>query len=79
MERLAPHQEHLPPYPLQNGLMGSLRAEAAKQGNPDYLALWAGQNFPLIRHTNAGDLFAFLLEDTEKILGRLAKLYGETG
>ncbi|MFE0642284.1 NAD(P)H-dependent flavin oxidoreductase [Streptomyces sp. NPDC058877] len=40
---MAAHEEHVPPYPVQNALMGPLRRAAAEQGRPEYVNLWAGQ------------------------------------
>ena len=40
----------------------------------EFLALWAGQNAPLVKHETARALMAFLVEDTEKQLARLAAL-----
>ncbi|MBE1553068.1 NAD(P)H-dependent flavin oxidoreductase [Sporosarcina limicola] len=39
------------PYPYQNDLTKKLRAEAAKQGKPEYMSLWAGESVHL---TEAG-------------------------
>lgn len=35
------------PYPLQNDLTKAIRKEAANQGNPVYMSLWAGENVHL--------------------------------
>ena len=44
------------PFPVQNRATGPLRAAAAKQGNRDYLSLWAGQAYSLARKMSAGEL-----------------------
>lgn len=64
----------LPTYPVQNWLTGPIRRAAAQAGKADYLALWAGQNAPLARYTEAAALMRFLVEDTELRLARLASL-----
>ncbi|MGW8764040.1 NAD(P)H-dependent flavin oxidoreductase [Streptomyces sp. NPDC055815] len=40
---MAAHEERVPPYPVQNALMGPVRRAAAEQGRPEYVNLWAGQ------------------------------------
>jgi nitronate monooxygenase len=47
-------------FPAQNSLVGKLRAAAAKAGNPDFIALWAGQAAPLARALPAGELISRL-------------------
>ena len=37
----------LAPYPFQNDLTKEIRKEAAKQGNTDFMSLWAGENVHL--------------------------------
>jgi nitronate monooxygenase len=64
------HTSDVPGYPYQNWLTQPLR----KTGHPDFLALWAGQNAPLVRHDRAADVVRFLVEDTERVLRRLAAL-----
>jgi nitronate monooxygenase len=51
------------PFPVQNKATGPLRAAAAKQGNPDYVSLWAGQGYTLARKMRAGELIAVLAEE----------------
>jgi nitronate monooxygenase len=47
-------------FPAQNTLVGKLRAAAAKAGNPDFIALWAGQAAPLSRALPAAELISRL-------------------
>lgn len=56
------------PYPIQNWFTGSFRKAAGAQGREDLMSLWAGQAVPLLRHRDAGALFAGLVRDTEAIL-----------
>jgi nitronate monooxygenase len=49
------------PFPAQNWLTGSFRAEAARQDRGDLLSLWAGQSAALARHPDADAVFAELL------------------
>jgi nitronate monooxygenase len=44
------------PFPVQNKATGPLRAAAARQGNPDYVSLWAGQGYALSRRLSAAAL-----------------------
>jgi nitronate monooxygenase len=69
-ERRAPQL----PFPAQNVLVGKLRAAAAKAGNPDFVAMWAGQAAPLARALPAADLVAALEAETLEALDRLASL-----
>jgi nitronate monooxygenase len=74
LSELEPVQAELPPYPVQNWLTGPVRRAAAKANRGEFLALWAGQNAPLVKHETARALMAFLVEDTETQLARLAAL-----
>ena len=62
------------PFPAQNALTGKLRAAAAKAGNPDFVAMWAGQATPLSRAMPAVELVAALEAETLECLDRLAAL-----
>jgi nitronate monooxygenase len=50
-------EREVPAYPVQNRLVQPLRAAAAKAGDADMIALWAGQGVKL---TQAGDSEALL-------------------
>ena len=69
-ERSAPHLA----FPAQNVLTGKLRAAAAKAGNPDFVAMYAGQAAPLSRALPAAELVATLEAETLEALDRLAAL-----
>ncbi len=62
------------PFPAQNALTGKLRAASAKAGNPDFVAMWAGQAVALSRALPAADLVAALEAETLECLDRLATL-----
>lgn len=64
------------PFPAQNALTGRLRAASAKAGNPDFVAMWAGQAAALSRAMPAAELVAALEAETLEALDRLAKLRG---
>jgi nitronate monooxygenase len=61
------------PFPVQNKATGPLRAAAAKQGNPDYVSLWAGQAFTLARRMSAGDLVRTLVAEYDEAAQNLVK------
>jgi nitronate monooxygenase len=51
-------------FPAQNSITGKMRQAAAKAGNPDFLALWAGQAAPLARALPATELIEKLNAET---------------
>ncbi|MGH8648006.1 MAG: NAD(P)H-dependent flavin oxidoreductase [Burkholderiales bacterium] len=69
-ERRAPHLA----FPAQNAVTRPLRAAAIKVGNPDFVALYAGQAAPLSRALPAAELVAALEAETLEALDRLAAL-----
>lgn len=62
------------PFPAQNALIGKLRAAAAKTGNPDFVAMWAGQGVAMSRALPAAELVGALEAETLEALDRLATL-----
>lgn len=42
MDKMAGVEEHVPAYPVQNALTGSIRAAAAANNDADLMSLWAG-------------------------------------
>ena len=69
-ERAAPHLV----FPAQNAITRKLRAAATKAGNPDFVAMYAGQAAPLSRALPAAELVAALEAETLECLDRLAAL-----
>ncbi len=65
-------------FPAQGVLSGPLRAASAKSnqgaGNPDFLAMWAGQAAPLSREMSAAQLVITLEHETLEALELLAAL-----
>ena len=61
-------------FPAQNVLTGKLRTAAAKAGNPDFVAMYAGQAAPLSRALPAAELVAALEAETLEALDRLVAL-----
>ena len=64
-------------FPAQNSVTGKLRVAAAKAGNPDFLALWAGQGIAMSRALPAADLIARLETETVEAVRRTAALLKE--
>ena len=62
------------PFPAQNALVGPLRQASGKAGNPDFVAMWAGQAVALSRALPAAELVAAPEAETLECLGRLAAL-----
>ena len=61
-------------FPAQGVLSGPLRAASGKAGNPEFLAMWAGQAVPLSREMSAAQLVITLEQETLAALERLAAL-----
>lgn len=56
-------------YPIQNLLTGVIRKASKEQGNPDYLALWAGQGTRLIKDGQTSEeIVRELIEQAKKLL-----------
>ncbi|WP_313074165.1 nitronate monooxygenase [Melaminivora sp.] len=73
MERLAGCEAELPPYPVQNALVGPLRRAAAAQGRADFLALWAGQGVGLARPMPAAELVEVLEREWRSARAQLSE------
>jgi nitronate monooxygenase len=57
-----------PTYPVHAWLTAQLRAAALATGRTDLVSLWSGQGAPLLRHRRARELFAWLVEDTARVM-----------
>jgi nitronate monooxygenase len=66
-------QEPLLPYPAQYSVSRDLRKAAAERGNPDFIAMWAGQGVGLIGRRAAADLVNDLVVESQQLLGRLVQ------
>jgi len=62
-------QDEAAPFPMQASLTGPLRGA----GNPEFMALWAGQAAPLNRAMPAADLVQVLVDETAHALAGGAK------
>ncbi|MPZ45468.1 MAG: DUF561 domain-containing protein [Betaproteobacteria bacterium] len=61
------------PFPVQNKATGPLRAAAAKQNNPDYVSLWAGQAYTLARRMGAAELVRTIVAEYDEASQNLVK------
>lgn len=57
------------PYPVQSWLTGQLKQAAIACDRADILPLWSGQSAGLIRYRAARELFAALVDQTDKLMG----------
>ena len=64
-------------FPAQNSVTGKLRAASAKAGNPDFVAMWAGQALALSRALPAAELIAQLEAETLEALRRTTEFVKE--
>jgi nitronate monooxygenase len=69
IEIMQPFEDRVPPYPIQNALTGVIRGQAAKDGDADYMSVWAGQGVAAIRSMPAGELVQTLVAELEQVRG----------
>ena len=69
---MAGHEARYPDFPILNTLTGPLRKASAKENNPDFLSLWAGQSASMSRNLPACELIQLLVTETESVLESLA-------
>ena len=69
---MAGHEARYPDFPILNTLTGPLRKASAKENNPDFLSLWAGQSASMSRNLPARELIQLLVTETESVLEGLA-------
>ncbi len=60
-------------FPAQNSLTGKLRSAAMQAGNPEFVAMWAGQAAPLARALSVADLVSRLEAETLEAIDRLTR------
>lgn len=63
IERMKAHENSILNYPIQNALTTSMRKEASKQNNTDFMSMWAGQGVSLCRPISASTLIEELNEE----------------
>ena len=62
------HEEELPPFPVQNALTRDVRAEAQRQGRPEFMSLWAGQAAGLAHPFTAARIVEGAVEGAKRAL-----------
>lgn len=60
IEALTPYADKLPPFPIEVWFTTPLRRASLAQGRADFLALYASQAAPLLRHRRVADLMGEL-------------------
>ncbi|MBB6498345.1 NAD(P)H-dependent flavin oxidoreductase [Pedobacter cryoconitis] len=65
---LSGKEDQFLPFPLQAGLISSLRKAAINQGKWDMVLFWAGQIAPILKHTRVETLIKSLVEEAGGIL-----------
>lgn len=60
-------------FPVQHRLTVPLRNESNRQGTPEYVALWAGQGYPLAREAGAAELIASWMREAHDVLKGLSR------
>jgi nitronate monooxygenase len=60
------------PFPAQHQLTVALRKESNQQGRPDYVALWAGQAYPLVTEAPVAELIERWMREAKDIVKGLA-------
>lgn len=65
MRQMEAVEAELPAYPVQNALTGSIRAEAARRGDPELLSLWAGTGVAKCRAMPAAKLMETLIAEID--------------
>lgn len=71
MSLLAPLEQEIPAYPVQNALTRDIRTAASKQQKSEYLSMWAGQAASLAQACTAKELIQHLVDETEQVRLRM--------
>lgn len=70
MQLMAAVEEQVPAYPVQNALTGSIRAEAAKRGDTEWMSLWCGAEVRRARAMPAAQLVRTLVQEMQQSLSQ---------
>lgn len=68
IERMQIHQDQILDYPIQNALTRSMRQEADKLSNIDFMSMWAGQSASLCKTCFATELINKLTDEVSALL-----------
>lgn len=74
MDQMRPHENQVPPYPIQNALTGPIRQAAAQANRAEYMSLWAGQGVGMSRQLPAQELVCRLMHEAHGALGNFKGL-----
>ncbi|CDQ20027.1 NAD(P)H-dependent flavin oxidoreductase [Halobacillus karajensis] len=66
--RMAPYEQNLPGYPVQNILTKEIRNEAAKQNRPEWVHIWSGQSVRLSKRQPAGEMIRDIVSQVDVLL-----------
>lgn len=65
MRQMEEVEAEVPAYPVQNALTSSIRAEAAKRGDPELMSLWAGTGVVRCRAMAVANLMETLIAEID--------------
>ena len=68
MEALDNDSNNILPFPYQHILTSKIRSEAGRQGDSQYLSMWAGQGFRMIRNQTTEEIITGLADEIEQAL-----------
>jgi len=68
IKKLSTYEKELPKYPTQNSLTQDIRREAAKQGRPEWMSLWCGQNPRSSNQQSAGEMILEIVEEVNGVM-----------
>jgi len=66
--RMQSHENDILDYPIQNALTTAMRKEASRQGNVDFMSMWAGQTAHLCKNISAAQFIQELSNEAIKLL-----------
>lgn len=66
MQLMGDVEEQVPAYPVQNALTGSIRAEAARRGDPEWMSLWCGAQVHRARSMPVAQLVRTLVDEMKQ-------------
>lgn len=58
----------IPAYPIQNEMTKDIRQAAAKEDNPEYMSLWAGQGLRLVKDDSAVTIMEQTIKEAKDII-----------
>lgn len=74
MQTMKDYPGEIPSYPVQNALTRDIRQAAARQSNPEYMSLWAGQGLRLATNKSADAIIHECVQQALTALGDMTSL-----